>query len=536
MMSFHDLMEPIFARVGVKLITRNLAHGGLGTLQSALGSGSIYGDEIDMLVWDSGMTEKEDRYIDLFYRQALLAGKRSPFLWDGNFKVLKKLYEEVGADVGQIGTGMDGIEETIDEVQAASLPWASQFLKCNPQNQNMCNDKAHKFRTTCWIERPDVTPPKRQAGAVGGQAGWHPGWRWHQLKGRVMAFTILNALQSAVNQWNLYSISIGAPLDDDYWHVSEMYDEMQKKVRELRYDPSEKLCEEFAEQGAFPERVCTTPLKARSEFTPRANPETTSLRSIIKPTSDGYIPSLKEEMLYTGPDVPIPELEVPDDQIDVKAIIVNRRLQSETLGNESEIKLDDEIELMSHQSLRRRTNNDVFPGSGWSLDTHPGICDGTYDAICGREPSFNCLLSGHMDLRGGIDGDGLSGWLIMNIPEVKEGLIMLKMDTWHDPSSNRATNGWTEENNGVNNKRALKPADFCDDFVFEYSIDGVITSLKKDEFLGKMTNPQRVVEILTVLDDEEMAKEEKKRDIEVGMRLLGCQREKTFRLTHVYWA
>jgi hypothetical protein len=54
MMQFHKIMEPIFARLGVKLITRNFGQGGLGTIQTSMGSGSIYGDEVDLLLWDSG--------------------------------------------------------------------------------------------------------------------------------------------------------------------------------------------------------------------------------------------------------------------------------------------------------------------------------------------------------------------------------------------------------------------------------------------------------------------------------------------------
>jgi hypothetical protein len=54
MMQFHKIMEPIFARLGVKLITRNVGMGGMGTLQAAMGSGSLYGSEVDLLLWDSG--------------------------------------------------------------------------------------------------------------------------------------------------------------------------------------------------------------------------------------------------------------------------------------------------------------------------------------------------------------------------------------------------------------------------------------------------------------------------------------------------
>lgn len=58
MMQFHKVMYPVFARLGVKLVTRNMAQGGLGTIQAGLGSGSIYGDEVDLLLWDSGKTVK----------------------------------------------------------------------------------------------------------------------------------------------------------------------------------------------------------------------------------------------------------------------------------------------------------------------------------------------------------------------------------------------------------------------------------------------------------------------------------------------
>ncbi len=94
MMQFHHVLEPIFDRLGVKLITRNLARGGLGTLQDSLGSGSLYGDEVDMILWDSSMTENDKTSPDLFFRQALIGGKRAPVLmaWNKQFENLKTLH------------------------------------------------------------------------------------------------------------------------------------------------------------------------------------------------------------------------------------------------------------------------------------------------------------------------------------------------------------------------------------------------------------------------------------------------------------
>ena len=48
---------------------------------------------------EGGVTD----HIDLFYRQALLAGKRIPIVWGGNFDLLKMLHEEADVDVGEWG-------------------------------------------------------------------------------------------------------------------------------------------------------------------------------------------------------------------------------------------------------------------------------------------------------------------------------------------------------------------------------------------------------------------------------------------------
>ena len=47
-LQFQKVMEPIMARLGVKLMSHNLGYGGLGTVHSTLGAGDIYGKEIDI--------------------------------------------------------------------------------------------------------------------------------------------------------------------------------------------------------------------------------------------------------------------------------------------------------------------------------------------------------------------------------------------------------------------------------------------------------------------------------------------------------
>ena len=98
--------------------------GGLGTVQNGIAGGSIYGPDVDVLIWDSGMTEPDTAHKDLFFRQALLGGKsKIPVVWGGGsieFSVLKYLHDEADIDVGQFGTGKEGIIAVTSEEQAKS--------------------------------------------------------------------------------------------------------------------------------------------------------------------------------------------------------------------------------------------------------------------------------------------------------------------------------------------------------------------------------------------------------------------------------
>jgi len=529
------------------------------------------------------MTEKSAAHIDMFERQAILGGNRAPFLWGGNADVMRALYENADADVGMFGSGNIGVPMTMDEEQVKTLPWAAQYLNCDEQRAELCVDANNRFRTKCWIDRPDVTPERNQKDHAGSQVKWHPGFRRHQLTGRVLAFTVLEALQDAINTWSEVTIIGGHPLPDEYWHISDHYRNIKEKT--LNLDASVGHCHEMS--GSVPERVCSTALKARTEFTPRADPEKTSITSIIKPTSDGYIPQNEEELLYEGPDVPNPALEPPKGEIDVHAIVINRRrlensrlakdisnadmihfhegymnaIENTTLGHPQNPMLrgrevpPNESPSFEGTVVSRKLEESVVPGKGWEVQgVPPGYCDGTYSAICGRQKSSDCLLYGHMDARGGILGNGLSGWLVMDIKDVKEGIIIIKLETWHKPEESTKTVGWSEVNNGEryledyavakgaeeysynNHAEQRRRLELPDTFFFDFSIDGKITSWNTDEFMKNQKVAQRVVELYTLLDDPEMAKKGESKDIELAIRIRGCSRECIFKLTHVYWA
>jgi hypothetical protein len=80
------------------------------------------------------------------------------------------------------------------------------------------------------------------------------------------------------------------------------------------------------------------------------------------------------------------------------------------------------------------------------------------------------------------------------------------------------------------------PESFCDDFQFEYAIDGKITIINRKEFLEtKHHQVQRVVETVTLLKDPNYTGGQEK-EVEVAVRITGCARIKNFQFTHIYWS
>jgi hypothetical protein len=328
-------------------------------------------------------------------------------------------------------------------------------------------------------------------------------------------------------------------LPDDAWHVTDYYANIRKKLQE---NCSDSPC--FNYKDSLPTRMCSVPINARTEFTPRANPDKTSITSIVKPNEKGYVPFVKEPLEYTGPDVFNPYTAVPEGEVDVLAIVSLGRTYPDDGHRRTQ-------ELVSTS----RRLQDIVPGLGWELNGEPGgYCDGTYNSECGRHS--NCMLSGHNDARSGIFFDSYSGWLVMTLPAMKEGIIVTKIESWHWPGEDTLTVGWTSIDNkgrrllrglgeGVNTtaahedaSRVLKPQppETCDKFTFEFAIDGKITVWTKADWEKNNKPVQRVVETQTLLDDPNFTTEPK--DVELAIRMTGCgdSTKKTMSLTHVYFA
>ena len=136
-------------------------------------------------------------------------------------------------------------------------------------------------------------------------------------------------------------------------------------------------------------------------------------------------------------------------------------------------------------------------------------------------------------------GNEFSGWLVLNIPEIKRGLILVKIDAFYSRDANTITTNWTSVNNERRKARHRQLGRYSfsgqpDTMVFEYAINGQVTTLPRDDFLQRLSQAQlhRVVWVLTLLDDETFTGN----DVELAIRMRGCGRQCTYGVTHVYWA
>lgn len=219
-------------------------------------------------------------------------------------------------------------------------------------------------------------------------------------------------------------------------------------------------------------------------------------------------------------------------------------------GSNSRNNSNDPPRLQQQQQQRRLDADDaVVPGRGWTITNHPvGFCDGTANAQCNRDADSSCLMGGHMDGRGLLLGDGLSGWVVFQLRNVTQGIVMARVETWHGFFENPRTDGWTEVNEGVGGtegrqrdlkKKVVPP--LPDDFHIEVAVNGVITKRFNNTETRLALFAAEVaynVAITVLLDDEERAKKNVAEDIELGIRITTpvTGRKYPVAFSHLYYA
>ncbi|KAL3794390.1 hypothetical protein HJC23_012927 [Cyclotella cryptica] len=521
------LLSGLFEKLGMKLVVRGIGLppmsginteeqaemllGGRSTLESSMGWSSIYGSDVDMVVWDDYSAVKNEhgeysqdlddtaaQLFDFFARQALLSGRdHLPFIWGGDFEILRNLHELADADIGQLGNGMIGIPGTTSKEMAGTLPWAAQFLNCPPEMQQVCEEDDHKFSSQCWAYRSDSRPSLPQLNEIP-VLPTAIGWRMHQVKAYTLGYNVLAALLDALNTWSEKTIYEGHPLADEYWHMGEYITNVQSKVQSLTEENSPH-CYMLSDKLKLPKRLCNRRLKGRTEYTPRSNPTVTSLKSVIVPSASGNLPVYDLQSVFVGEIWENPIADVPAHAVDALEIL--------------------DLKKQRRRDRPSRRLDAIQSGDGWRIHhSYPeDDCDGSYTpwSSCGRVSTSTCLMEAHHGSRGFISGDQTTGWLSMMISGMEFGYVAVNLKI-----------GDLGEN-----KRSLADV-IPDTFSFDYAVDDVTASLDKSQFLEKL-EIFNGISLFTIFDDENKSSEE----VKISLRVNGCSKEEGCQLavSHLYW-
>ena len=219
--------------------------------------------------------------------------------------------------------------------------------------------------------------------------------------------------------------------------------------------------------GFWPGRICNIPMQGRSLWGPRYDPMRSSLLTIMKPNVFGDVdPSIKTNAyvagpVYQPPDRPAPWMVPPDESEPFAPLIVPRRFltpEEERDDRRGQLRTVHSKPHHGYRGNREATaralnvsvdSNGIMPCLGlqvsWGLQ---GVCDGSSHHWCDKIGGSSCLMTGSQDNRGTACFNSLSGWLVLDVKDVKHGFIGARMEAWGDTGADGATEGWTEVNNG----------------------------------------------------------------------------------------
>lgn len=560
-MQFNEIMEPVFDKLGVRLISRNMGMDASTTV-SALGGADIYG-EADLLWYipDSrpGAPQETEGQLDLLYKQAILSGERMPLIltpFPGN------LWEDTKgkAWIGNIQPGAEVCEfTTLRSDNSIALPEveACQYLRCSDSaaSQRVCD----KYRSQCWVQHSSNLwnpPAGQQLEADGYQTAGYPGYSQHRWEGRKLSMIVLKALEEAILRWHKQTVANVLPPPVDLWHMQPVYEEIRESVRTLERTPGQSqtvpACETLL-LGLNP-MICHLSMSAYTEWTPRVNPTFHRLSNITTtPVADNRA---KLDSLYDTVDLRPLSWKLPVDAVDVHmiALATNSSVNEDTRAEDlfPVFKEDPPTDFSENSEDYEWTDaftDDFMPDDGtsshnndggnrhlakiaassWTVYEAPiGFCDGSAQSRCNRAIDNTCLLANSNHYKAAIVGHGNSGWLNVTLPVVREGIILVRLD-WQ-----------------LNEKIQLTT--LPSDFKFSFEVTGPLATLSRgqwsrDEFVQNAIPiaPDLTVHALLMEERLSHAVGMSASHVEVALKMESDddskpQESTILYLTHIYYA
>ena len=184
----------VFDAVGVDFRAKARAMGGTSSgPEISLCSEAIFGQDIDVLWWDYGMTDGRDN--SKYWLWANRAGSHPTFPTliayhdrKGDIHVELEKTGQSAYQLSQIGALRQHFPDSDTHPDPNSLPRAVAWFMCGGHHENDDPCKEHKFATN---------PPCKAAKF---QTSWHNGWKDHLLIGSASAALLAIFLQEALEE------------------------------------------------------------------------------------------------------------------------------------------------------------------------------------------------------------------------------------------------------------------------------------------------------------------------------------------------
>jgi len=214
-----DTVEDAFASFGIRFQAKNF---GMGQYSSGpelgLCMNEVFGDDIDVLMWDFGSLQPDweptRRSVLWSNRAGLHPTRPILFSYDSFGERFLSLSE---GDTGTILMDADVMQarrkQAPDSNVVLNLPDALSDYRCGPTLEGgfRCNDNFRNF--VCYLDeeleenskiadttacRENKFRTKPDCLDARYQVSWHPGWKDHMLRGRLIGHFLINSLEEAM--------------------------------------------------------------------------------------------------------------------------------------------------------------------------------------------------------------------------------------------------------------------------------------------------------------------------------------------------
>lgn len=186
-------MQKVFQLVNIDFKAKNYAMGGTSSgPELALCMDAVFGLDMDMLVWDFGMTDGNRNWLWELWIQRAGVHRTRPIL----IEPANRRHEEINRRMENDGMGIftfdknkfwKFIPDSQNNPNLNSLPPNIKYYRCQKEieNEELC--MKHKYDT------PQCPNAKFRA-------SWHWGWKEHGTIGRYLSLFLLQNLQEAISE------------------------------------------------------------------------------------------------------------------------------------------------------------------------------------------------------------------------------------------------------------------------------------------------------------------------------------------------